>query len=217
MKEVWVQLIVGFVAMFSAALATYTQIKIAKIQKENKTQKEVISRIETDWKALSILFDYIFYNNLQKKVSEIFDRTKANRFLILFAVNGRSDMRHVTVAFEMTRPPAQPGSISRYVRTEVDDHYIRMLKTVENVSGIELDVSTMNDSLLKQIYLSPVEKINHSLIKFIARHKVDEDNDLLLFSSTATTHEKQFDENEKIFIKLLHDSIVADAKKIIIQ
>jgi len=127
---------------------------------------------------------------------------------------GKEDFNFVSVCYEKTKRKSGRGAIYRYVHVEIDDHYRKMLKFVEHNKQTYLNVELMEQCLLKDIYQSLVEGVKHSGIHFIARKQVDELNDILIYSSMATTNNEDFSVIEKTTIKLAMDSIRAHSKQI---
>ena len=100
--------IVGLAAPVSAVLiaiiTAYTTLKNkhTKVKQENKVLK-----IELN--SINILFNHNLITIINEHVANIFNETKANRFLILFAVNGKTHFNYVTVALEHVRDGAMSG------------------------------------------------------------------------------------------------------------
>jgi len=196
-------------AIIVAIITSYVTLKIKhkEVKEENKTM-----RIELE--CINILFNHEFLAVLNEHVNNIFEQTKVNRFLILFAVNGKTSFRYVTCCFEKVGSGAVQGSIFRYNRFEIDDHYKNMLKQVELQGSVQYEVKTMPNSMLKSIYESRDEKVTYSCIKFLKRINVNEDNDIVLYSSLATTNSEDYTNEESIVIKRNFDLIKSEARKL---
>lgn len=176
--------------------------------KEKKKAEDEGRKLKAELKALTLFFDYEFYSLINDQADEIFETTKADRMLLLFAVNGREDFNHATAVFEKREDVEKMGAGYRYNMIEIDAEYRKMLKDVERERSTTIDVSVMNkDSLLYKIYSSDFENVKHSIIKFIARKQIDENNDILIYTSIATSSEEPFTESEKLRIRLLTDTI----------
>jgi hypothetical protein len=212
MEGVIVSLAAPVSAVLTALIAAYVALKRkhSNVKQENK-----ILTIELN--SINILFNHNLLAIIDEHVTNIFDETKVNRFLILFAVNGKTHFNFVTVCMERTNTGAMSGSIFRYNRLEIDDHYKSMLKQVELQGNVHLEVSTMPPSILKSIYESRDEKVTFSCVKFLKRINVDENNDIVLYSSIATTNNEDFTSEEQLIIKRNFDVIKNEARNISYQ
>lgn len=181
-----------------------------KIQKQNK-------RLTASLSCLEIMYDAQFVSFINEKVDYLFQYTKAERFIILFAVNGKDSFNFVSVCYEKTKTEKTRGSIYRYVRLRVDDAYRSMLKQVERDYSVFIDVAKMQPSLLKDIYESSVEGIKYSSVHFIKRLHADEDNDVVVYSSLATTESPNYSVSEQTIIKGVYDQIRDHAKNITLR
>lgn len=178
-----------------------------------------VEKVQSELAVLTVFFSYNLYELIDEYASEIFATTKATRFLILFAINGKHDFHYTTVVYEHTKDDRGAGAIRRYIKIEIDNDYREMLKHVEH-NGIKiLDVeNSMNkDSLLYQIYHSSVEKIKHSIVSFVCRKKIDSSNDVVFFASVATANEEPFCSHEVAEIKLRLGQIKLLAKDMKIE
>lgn len=208
--------IVGLAAPISAVIvaviASYTtlQNKHNKVKQENKVLK-----IELN--SINILFSHKLITIINEHINNIFEETKVNRFLILFAVNGKSHFNYVTCCYEKTNTGSTTGSIFRYNRFEIDDHYKAMLKQIELQGNVYFEVANMPPSILKEIYQSRDEKVTFSCIKFLRRVNIDELNDIILYSSIATTNNEDFTSEEALIIKRNFDIIKNEARNITYQ
>lgn len=209
MNQIIVQLAAPISAVLVAIVTAYTSLKKkhSNVKQENKVLK-----IELN--SINILFAHNILSVIDEHVANIFAETKVNRFLILFAVNGKSHFNFVTVCLEKTNTGAVSGSIFRYNRLEIDDHYKSMLKQVELQGNIHLEVSKMPESILKSIYESRDEKVTFSCVKFLKRINVDDLNDIVLYSSIATTKDEDFTTEESLIIKRNFDVIKNEARNI---
>lgn len=154
-------------------------------------------------------------NPIIEGVDKMFNRTVADRFLILIAVNGKEDFNIVSVIFEQHKPSVHKvNAIGTYRNINIDDAYRKMLKLSEMMGIVEIDVAEMEDCILKDFY--NMESITHSKIRFLGRQKIDDENDFLIYSSLATHSGKPFTNKGKTLAKLVYEStIIPNIQKIL--
>lgn len=156
------------------------------------------------------------FNEMRDIIDTIFHNTKADRFLILTALNGKTDFRFATAVYEQHNNTQKTllsvGATSKYVKFEFDDKYKNMLKQAEREGMIMLETSKMDPSDLKSIYLS--EKVSFANIYFLLRKKIDDKNDRIFYCSVASHSGEPFTDAENVLfkarvgqIKLLVDGI----------
>lgn len=143
------------------------------------------------------------FNEMRDIIDAIFHNTKADRFLILTALNGKTDFRFATAVYEQHNNTKQTllsiGATSKYVKFEFDDKYKNMLKQAEREGAIFLETDKMEASDLKSIYLS--ENVKYSHIYFLLRKAIDERNDRIFYCSIATHSDIAFTDAETVRIK----------------
>jgi hypothetical protein len=71
--------------------------------------------------------------------------------------------------------------------------------------------------MLKTIYQSREEEIKYSTVKFLKRIEVDKNNDIIVYSSIATSHDEDLTNEEHLIIKYNFDAIKAEAKHLTYQ
>lgn len=155
------------------------------------------------------IMDFPFFNALANSVDRIFDLTKADRFLLLIAKNGKTDFSIVNVVFEQHKSKDYKiNAIARYRNVDVsqDPAYRRMLKDAEHNGVVDLETATMPECLLKQFYL--MEKVTFSKVRFLARKPIDEDNDFVIYSSLSTHDNEPFTLAERTFIKTQYEGTI---------
>lgn len=209
-----ITVVTSVAAIVTAIVSGIFSLKQKKIETELKETKKEVTKMKIELSCINILFNHDFLQVLSEKVDEIFENTHAERFLILFAVNGKERFNYVTVCYERTKTHSGSGAIYRYVRFEIDDHYRDLLHDSERHNAVVLNVEEMPNSYLKSIYQTRVESIRHAVIKFLKRMTVDTDNDLVIYSSIATTLDRPFNDNELTIIKTAFDVLRATAKNV---
>ena len=195
--------------LFSSGIAAWAVVRSKRIEKENKELKK-------SYNALDILFDFNIFNNIIYHVNEAFKKTKADRYLTLYATNGKSDFRFVTAMFEHHKEGKHTrlsiGAVNKYVKVETDTEYKKLLKDAEVNGDKYLDVIEMPDSDLKNIYIA--EKVFHSVVLFLNRIRMNDQNDLLLYCSIATHDPEPFTAEEKTSLKQLAGALRNETEKL---
>ena len=185
------------------------QLEMRKHISEKKEYK-----IKTD--VLDKVLEFSSFNMIKDAVDEIFEMTKADRFLILIAVNGKVDFNIVSVIFEQHKSnDYKVNAIARYRSLSIDEKYRLMLKNTEKNGTVCMVTSEMEDSLLKNIY--EIEGVKFSSIRHILRSSVDDDNDILVYSSIATHVDRKFTKLEKTKIDIMYDSRIKPIIKAVIE
>lgn len=220
--DIATQVVVTSGGVLTAFIIAYFQYKSKKLEYSKLEQKHLDlvkenKRLNIERASLTVLFDYEFYNFLETEIDKIFKTTKCDSFCIHFAINGKSDFNYTTVAFEMTRTESNNSAIARYIRVVIDDDYRKMLKDAEKNSEVTLDIDSMQDNLLKRIYQSDQERIKFSIVRFLARIPVDDDNDVLLYSTSSTHDIKGYTATEKTQIQITHDALRSRMQNIVIN
>lgn len=150
------------------------------------------------------IMDLSNVSKIKYAVDEIFQRTKADRFLILVAINGKHDFNVVSVIYEQhAHSDSTVSAIGRYHNISIDSHYKEMLKITEQMPVVNLHTDEMPESLLKDFY--KMEGVKHSKIRFLARKPIDNDNDFLVYSSCATHEDEAFTREERALISAIYD------------
>lgn len=194
------EVLIAVIGTGGAILSTIISIRL-KHKLEN--EKTLHTQERVGWDALSIIANFTVFNKTKKVVDRLMNETSATRFLYLIAVNGKHELRHVSVIYEQHKTTDfTVNAINRYQRIKVDDEYLRMLKRTEKDGPIDLETETMSASLLKDIY--SMEGIKHSRVTFVHRVHMDAENDLVIFSSIAS-HDKDFTSSELTNIDLTYE------------
>ena len=179
-----------------------------ELKKENKEYEIKISFFDR-------IMDFTSINVIKDSVDRIFSQTSADRFLILIAINGKTDFNIVSVIFEQHKNQVtRINAIARYRNVHIDSEYRAMLKDTERNGMIHLEIEKMADSLLKEFYY--IENVKHSLIKHLVRKPIDKNNDFLVFSSIATHSTTGFSKRSKVIINQEYDAtIIPNLKKVL--
>lgn len=186
---------------FLAFLGVLTPLiyKYILLKRENKSLNEKI----TD-NSLALKIELETFNSIRNAVERIFNKTQADRFLILTATNGKTDMRFASAIYEQNKSNPKVnlsiGAVSKYVQFEFDSHYRKMLKESVQYGRVQLDVEAMDECDLKQIYMD--EEVSHSDIFFLCKKDIDDENIRLFYCSVATHSNRKFTKAENVQIKL---------------
>ena len=190
---------------FKQKLINEKDIKIARLEQEAKNESKIVDKNQKIYLALDRVFDFRSFTELRASIDRIFDKTKVDRFLILIAINGKTDFNVVSVIFEQHNGH-HVNAISKYRNVEIDDPYRQLLKYVEKETTVYLEVEKMESCFLKDFYQD--EKVTFSDFRFLTREKIDPENDLLLFSTAATHHENSYTRIERSIIKSEYEGTI---------
>lgn len=161
--------------------------KVYALKKQNENLKNEIRDV-----SMSLKMELEHFNNISSAVQNIMKKTKADRFLILTATNGNVNMRFATAIYEQNKNNPKVhlslGAVSKYVNFEFDSHYRDMLKEVQITGELNLDVSKMPDSDLRNIYEE--EEINFSNLYFLSKTPIDGEGNMRMFYCSVATHKK---------------------------
>jgi len=223
MQDVLLQIILPLTTFIIGIIIAYlnykSQLKSYKLEKETleldkkkfTAELEIVKKESQERKLKLDFFSSVMHltsaNNIVNAVHDIFDKTKADRFLILVAINGKRNFNMVSVIFEQHKGEGNcVNAVGTYRDVKIDRAYKEMLSLSEAKEYILLNTEEMDDSLLKSFY--QIEGVKHAQIRFLGRQKIDDDNDFVIFSSLATHKIKPFTKNENVIIKTIYESVI---------
>lgn len=185
------------------------QREIDELNLKNVTNK-------TNINVLSKLLNLRIFAKFELFAKRIFKLFNADRFLILMAVNGKISPNKTTVifseeAFDVKNliPPSE-----RYVEVPIDDWYKKMLNRIEYIGVEVIKVSEMPNCILKDFYED--EGVVFSIVFFLKRYKLNEENDAILYSSIAMHKEEGWTNSTiNIIISMTKNNILPYLDKII--
>jgi hypothetical protein len=190
-------IIIAIITTVGVVLSAWLGLKIKEARSSPKIHPLVTTNITISLRSFSIISGI---------VKHIFQKTSADRFLILSAHNGRSPLKYATAFFEQHDDHVKDavlsiGAVSKYVKFEFDKEYLRILKEVELNGKLLIDVEKMPDCDLKTIYKN--EKIRYSKIYFLHRQENHDGkgNDLLIYCSLAKHKEPIYTDEERLVFK----------------
>jgi len=207
--------LIGAVSVIVAAIIAYRKdTKIKELELEQETlqldinkKNDIIKDRNFKVRVSDKLLDFQAFNQIKESVDRIFETTKADQFLILIAVNGKTDFRLVSVIFEQHKTSRyKVNAIIRYRDVEVDDEYRKLLKEVEHEGSVDLDVMKMKPQLLKDFYT--IENVKHSKLRFLHREHLNDNNDIILYSSVVTHNKDKWTNLEDAIIKMEYEGSI---------
>lgn len=185
--------LLGCIGVVSAAYIT-------SLKRENKVLKK-----QNEDLSQELVFNLSTFNEINHVVSDMFKNTHSDRFLILAATNGKTELSQATVLYEQhfidgqSKAVLSLGATNKYQNYIFDKHYLKTLKQCEiERDGVFFEVAKMEDCDLKNIYDS--EAVKFSSVHFLSRNKMDENNDRLFYCSVATHGEENFCKQGKALI-----------------
>lgn len=194
-------------AVIVALISALSALGIALIPyflKKREDKKEQRKKLDVDVELFK-------FNDLKEAVDNILFTTKADRFLILMANNGKEEMKFATAIYEQHKNNRDLsfsiGATNKYIKIEFDDEYRRMLKEAEKEGTFRMNVKNMKECLMKNVYLT--EKVTQSNCYFLRRY-VDyktENKDLLLYCTLASHSEELYDVFDETKFKTFIDYI----------
>lgn len=179
--------------------------KLEQKDMELEDQKNETKGFELRGNVLDKILAIVLLNDLKTACTTIFKKTKADRFLILIAINGKVDFKTVSVIFEQHKNSTS-SAIASYKSLRVDADYVQMLKQAEHDGVVQINVAQMKPCLLKEIY--QMEGVKHSKVRHLLRKPLDEENHCLIYSSITTHSDEAFNVMEKVIIQTQMDGII---------
>ena len=200
--------IIGAVPTITVSILLYRKdIKVKKMELESAKQDLETKQKGIKLNALEKLLDFTSFNIIRNSVDRIFENTKADRFMILIAVNGKVDFNIVSVIFEQHKTAKwKVNAIIRYRDVNIDDKFRQLLKELEYRGTIDIKVEDMTNQLLKDFYI--IEKLKYAKFQFLHREHIDEDNDVLIYSTVSTHINIPFTKTENAIIKTEYEGTI---------
>jgi hypothetical protein len=180
-------------------------IPIISLHIENKRLKKKNIELKEEVKdaSISLEINLEILNYIQEIASKILKNTNTDRFLILTATNGKTDLKYANAIYEhhdiSPKINLSVGATLKYKKFKFDSAYKEMLKQSEQWGMVSYDVNKMDGCDLKDIYNS--EGVLFSNIFFLIRTKIDEDNDRMFYCSVGTHGDKPFTQAETMIMR----------------
>jgi len=207
--------VIGALGVIIAAVVAYRKdVRVKQLESQlqlsiKEMEKRDIHSNERSLKlgALDRLLDFQSFNEIRDSVDRMFINTKADRFMIIIAMNGIHDFRIISVIFEQHKSSEwKVNAIIRYRDVEIDQAFKNLLKRVESEGIIDLKVSEMNPQLLKDFYT--IEQVKYSKLRFLHREHIDDKNDVVIYSTIATHIDEPFTTLENAIIKTEYEGSI---------
>lgn len=207
--------LIGAASVIIAAIIAYRKdTKIKRLQLDNDDLNEsihqkniIIKDREFKISTSDKILNFQAFNIIKDSVDRIFAQTKADQFLIMIAVNGIRDFRMISVIFEQHKfSQYKVNAIIRYRDVEIDDEYRKLLRDVEYKGAVDIITDEMEPQLLKDFYT--IENVKHSKMRFLHRHHMDEENDIVIYSSVATHKHEPWTHIENAIIKMEYEGSI---------
>jgi len=198
LKEVFVPIIIAIISTLGVLIPSFISLnkKNKKLEQDKKVMQQAIHNSE------ALIQDLTIFNSLKSVVDKIFKNTKADRFLVLVAFNGKTDMTFTSVLYEQHKGSnpmlSSFGAVDKYANFEFDTEYKDMLKRAEKEGKIVIITEELPACDLKNIYQS--EGVKGALIFFLKRMFLNPEKDKILYTSVAS-HAGNFNPSEIVIIK----------------
>ena len=160
--------------------------------RENLLENSVKSNI------LDKLSEFAVFNEIKNSIYRIFDKTRADRFLLLFSLNGTRELKRVSVAFEIHKNPQTSNAIVRYRDVQIDNQYRELINRLEVEGTIDLSREQMTPQILKDFFT--IEGMNTIKLTFVERRHLDKQNDIVIFGTIVAEEKEPWSELETAII-----------------
>lgn len=199
-------------ALIAGCIAVWQTINNNQLAKLNKQLDIKLAQQKLESEHSFIKYDIVThllkfsqYQKIYDAVIQMMDKSKVDRFLVFIAINGKTELNNVTCIFQKYKgDKAELDAIAVYRGLKVDDHYLKLLKKMEFNGSVNLNVSKLEPSLIKDIYEN--EKVTFSRWEFIGRVSIDEKNDVIAYCSASTFSNVGYDNKDLLAIKLHFES-----------
>lgn len=168
------------------------RLYLQQLDRKDKEHQQELDKLNlmnlTSKVNLNILYNLQklrIYGRLLDFSKELFKLFSADRFLVLLAVNGKTDPNIVSAVFgeESEEYKTKIDIEERYIQVPIDAQYKEMLRVIQRVGYVILVVDEMPECKLKEFYQG--EKVKYSLVFFLKRYHLNENDDAVLFCSLA--------------------------------
>lgn len=209
--EIDTTIILALISSITAVLLVfvnyYKDKKMKLLEHGLKEAKNNERKVKMEISVLNRLLKISVHSKISNAVNKLIYSSNIDRYMIFVAVNGVTDFRKVAIIFEKYRDDhkkeiaeREEEALALYKSVSIDNEYKDMLKEAELYKQVYLDVATMPQCMLKDIYL--YENVRQSAISFLFREKIDGENDVVCFCTAATMNNKELTEADKTKLKL---------------
>ncbi|CAB4185264.1 hypothetical protein UFOVP1492_92 [uncultured Caudovirales phage] len=167
--------------------------------------KKASAESPTEHEILHVTFQQV--QDLEKEIRHIFDRTTADRFLLLIAKSNGKVYDKVSVLYEQHATDKNSdilmlstGAVTKYVNLDLDDDYRSMLASIRQQFPVHIRVNKMAHGMLRDLYL--YEKVTASNIYFLYDLVSRSGTTITLFCSVAKHGAEEFKASEETYMKV---------------
>lgn len=146
--------------------------------------------------------------DIREDVRHIFASTKADRFLILKAENGKQSPKWATAIYEQHKGVPVILATEVYKKIRIDDIYREMIDIAELEGVMIMHADEMpKSSRLRAIYES--EGVTHSNCYFLCRYPLKSDSEkwVVMYCTLATSELEPFTPHEATALELFADRL----------
>lgn len=200
--------LISAVTTILLVFVNYYKDKKMKILEHGLNEARINARkIKMEISVLNRLLKITVHSKISIAVNRLIYTTNIDRYIIFVAVNGVTDFKKVAIIFEKYKDDfkkeiadKEEEALALYRSIDIDETYKDILKQAELYKQVYLDVATMPQCMLRDIYL--YEGVHQSAISFLFRQRINGENDVVCFCSAATVNQKELTEADKTKLKL---------------
>lgn len=165
--------------------------------------------------VVSTIMDYRSIGVIKRAVGKIFARTSINMFNVHIAVNGKTDLRRISLVYSsMAVPAAMVDEADGPVAPEnmvVDEHYRAIIKQSETEGPVYIEADFLPSGDIRG--LLEADGVKGAMIYFIDRISITNEDDMVVFCWFGSTHTPTITNADRAIIKAefhsMRDDIVA--------
>jgi len=196
--------IISLVSAISVGIIAYVrEVRLKryelKLKDEAELHKQQVSDIKLESRILERLIDFSTFNEIRDSVNRIFNQTKASKFYIFMALNGKSDFNIISLIYEQhDSTNIAVNAIVRFKHVPIDNKWRDIIKDAEKTGPVQLEVADMPDQLLKDMLM--MNDTQHTVVRHLHRDAIDEDNHVVTFSNLSTNKPTKYSIKENAII-----------------
>ena len=130
-------ILISLISAISAFLIALIPYFLQKRGEEKKLKNKIVD----------IDIELFKFNDLRESVEKVLFETKADRFLILMAHNGKEEMKFATAIYEQHKISEQSsfsfGATNKYIKLTFDHNYRELLKNCEKNDVVKMSTNTI--------------------------------------------------------------------------
>jgi hypothetical protein len=167
------------------------------LEKENEFLKENL--FSTKLVALKELFDITLFRKLETSYKELFEKTKIDRFTVMFMMNGKVNFNYMSVLYDIHKSNPNVGDVPLYIKLKIDDQYRKMISNLTPTEAYWSDSASNIGKMSDYLELEKINSIGWFKVKRIA---LDDYNDLLAYLSLSSEDKEPLTRIERRRIEL---------------